>query len=92
MFKILIEFVDGHQFLQGLNNKDILDLTVEINQKSIENGKEEAIFSLKIYSIPFLIAPLKNIYRYELLTVNVDETQNTNIDKFKEKIKKEESK
>lgn len=81
MYILQVIFKDGHKYQLALNNNDIARLDISINSTKIDENKMEDYLSLRLCSIQFLIAPMKEILRYELM---VCENNQTNINKYKE--------
>lgn len=79
---IRVTFIDQDKYECAISNKDLSCLSVQVNSTHVGTEHDEDYLSIKCGAIPLLIAPMREIKKYEIAFEPTD--YKTNINKYKE--------
>lgn len=79
---IRVTFVDQTKYECAISIKELSYLAVQVNSTHVGTDHDEDYLSIRCDAIPLLIAPMREVKKYEVTFESSD--YKTNTDKFKE--------
>lgn len=79
---IRVVFIDQTTYECAITNKELASLVIQVNSTHVGTGHDEDYLSIKCGIMPLLIAPMREIKKYELAFEPSD--YKTDVNKYKE--------
>ena len=78
---IRVIFIDQSKYECAISSKELSSLAIQVNSAHVGAGHDEDYLSIRCGTIPLLIAPMREIKKYEFVFESTD--YKTDIDKYK---------